>query len=211
MKAVLPLVIFSVALAACTSRQAETSVLEEPQAPVEEVFIVNTLNEKAVPDGLLILKGVDSDDELEHALQDNLYGKFFADRAEFFVVEKPLNKIHGSSIQSITLFYLDGQLSKTKYILDNNIANNLIQQFGSFRMVGLDRWNKKLISERRVMLPDKKSTLNPDLDNYEMTWKVGGNLVRYRVSKENNNKAFTYVEGLSNYERVYESVERSIN
>jgi hypothetical protein len=179
---------------------------------VEEVFIVNTLSEKAVPEGLLILRGVDSDENLEHALQDNLYGKFFANRAEFFVVEKPLNKIHGSSIQSITMFYLDGQLSKTKYILDNNIVNNLIQQFGSFSMIGLDRWNKKLISERRVMLADKKNAVNPDLDNYEMTWRVGSNLVKYRVSKENNNKRmFTYIERLSNYERVYELIERSVN
>ncbi|HPM32759.1 MAG TPA: hypothetical protein PLJ60_20670, partial [Chryseolinea sp.] len=56
-------------LMACNTDQTETvvasSALQESQK--EDVYMVNTLNQKVVPDGLLILNGVDADDDLEHA------------------------------------------------------------------------------------------------------------------------------------------------
>nr|HPM29742.1 hypothetical protein [Chryseolinea sp.] len=143
----------------------------------------------------------------------NLFGKFFADRAEFFVINKPTNTLHGSSIQSITLFYLDGQLSKTKYVVADNIAENLVQQFGSFTITGLDQHNKSIIASHTVMIENgiESKRLNPQLDNFEMTWKKGSSQIKYRASKANAMDRYTYTERLSNYEQAYRSVEASVN
>jgi hypothetical protein len=142
-------------------------------------------------------------------LQEKLFGKFFGDRVEFFIIKDLQKSVHGSSVKSLTLTYLDGKLGKAKYILEDDITESMINMNGKFSIIGFDPTNRELILTQLVVnMKDKKYTLHEELNNYQLTWKTEGIEVILRINKNDSLNGIQYIEKLENYDRIYRSIEK---
>ncbi|MCZ8355199.1 MAG: hypothetical protein O9340_10715 [Cyclobacteriaceae bacterium] len=141
-------------------------------------------------------------------LYKNLYGRFFCDRAEFYVIEDPSIILYKTKPKSVTHYYLDGELKQTKYEFSTNIIKQLVKDFGSFKIVGFDEKNKSIITGQQVLVNNGNvRTLNPSLDNFEVRWIVGDQEIRYRVNSSTPSK-YTYTERNINYEKEFIAIEK---
>ena len=141
--------------------------------------------------------------------RDGLFGKFFCDRAEFYVVNDPLSSIYSARIISVTLSYLDGELRKSKYILEKDIAPELIRELGGkFGIVALDETNKKILDTEGALDPSgTDAIINPKLDHFEIRWSFGDKEVRYRVSRRSS-VPFIYTHKVRNFEKELLALEK---
>ena len=185
-------------------------VVQHPQ-PEDKVqpasHEVRNLNSKEVPEQVLTLNTTSLKDGPE-SINDNLFGKFFCDRIEFYIIKNPTNEIYSSRPESITLSYIDGELRQSKYILDNNIVASLLDQLGSFKIKGLDFKNREIISSKQIVNKTKRGiSLNRELDNYELKWEFEDSEIKYRVSP-NPIEQYTYVEKAKNFEEEFKAIEK---
>ncbi len=141
-----------------------TPIIKPPKIKVKP----NNFNKKTVPIQLLTLN-TKATTPTSTGNAENLYGKFFYDRAKFYIIKNPKNRLHSSSIKSVTLVYLDDVLYKTKYSLSSNIVEELLKKYGVFNIVGYDFTNRDIISSEKVMSEENGIfVLNKKLDNYQL-------------------------------------------
>ncbi len=143
----------------------------------------------------------------EEMLEENLFGRFFNDRAEFFIVKNPKMSIYGSRVESQTFYYIDGILCKTKYRLAQNIAPQLINAFGKFKILGRDSLNTSVLKNEKVLIGEKTKHINTSLTNYEMTWVRGDKYFVLYVNETYGNNYFELTEKLLDYETRLKSVD----
>lgn len=166
-------------------------------------------HEKNVPERFLRIDGK-RDTLRSYELGKNLFGKFFKQRAEFYIIENPNKTIYGHPVKSITLYFLDGTLSKTKYALDDDISDHLIQSYGEFTIKGYDSLTRHLFkTEQIVRAVGGRKILNKNLTNYELKWELQDKFVFVRVERTQAKKRFEYMESLKNYHSRYSQVELS--
>lgn len=167
------------------------------------------LDNAVVPEELLRLKNERSDSVGDATLKGNLFGRFFCERAEFFVIDNPQNEIYSQIPGSIVLYYLDGELWQSKYEFREDISNRLYKELGRCRIVGLDEKNKKIIGSKEIRVSTEMGIrFNPELDNYEIKWRIGDREVKYRVEKVKDKNRFFYIEKLKDYEKQYNQIEK---
>ena len=106
--------LFCLALISCE----KDSEKEEEQQDLDPAEIKKS--EKNVSERFLRIDGT-LDTLRQYELGKDLFGKFFQERAEFYIIEDPNKTIYNHPVKSITLYFLDGKLSKTKYELDADI------------------------------------------------------------------------------------------
>lgn len=169
-----------------------------------------SLDSEVIPEKLLTLNTNPILNIEQGNIKANLFGKFFYNRAEFYIIENPQNKIYTSQTESITLFYLDGELSQTKYLLKNNIVSFLLKDLGDFIIKGRDLKNRDIISSGQYIIRDgKKLSLNNGLDNYQLKWAFEDKEVIYSVNTAANNANFEYLEKRKGYEEEFKAIERN--
>ncbi|QOI98102.1 MAG: hypothetical protein HRU69_11670 [Flammeovirgaceae bacterium] len=95
-----------------------------------------------------------SNSEPRQWLEDYRFGKFFQERAEFFVIQSPKSKIFDSPVSRIILYYLDGEHCQSRFILTENVANKIIAQYGTFSITPLDGNNKTALENQPIMIDD---------------------------------------------------------
>jgi len=160
-----------------------------------------------VPEEILTLRSENSNETKNDTLSDNLFGRFFCDRAEFYIIDNPQNEIYFQKPTSIILYYLDGELCQAKYELKENIADRLFKELGRCRIVGIDLKNRGIIESNGIRIKSETGTVfNPELDNYELKWTIGDKEIKYRVEGKKNK--FIYTEKLKSYERQYKGIEK---
>lgn len=168
----------------------------------------NNLDKKNIPKQLLVLNTNPVSSTAEGDIKENLYGKFFYDRAEFYIIKNPKNKKHSSSIESITLVYLDDNLFKTKYSLSSNIVEELIEKYGVYEISGYDFDNRGLISTEKVMIEKNGAMmLNKKLDNYQLTWQLETKEIIYRVNSRLEEAIFEFTERRKDYKNRFRDIE----
>lgn len=166
------------------------------------------LNNKEIPESLLELETQSRAETTQENIDENLFGKFFCDRAEFYIIKNPQYEIYYAKPESITLYYLDGKLLQTKYILSNDIATNLIRNLGNFKITGLDSKNREIITHSNVIVKTEKGIiLNAELNNYEIKWAFGEKEISYRVNAGLNDKFF-YIEKVKDYNKEFKAIEK---
>ncbi len=69
----------------------------------------------AVPQEAMVLT-LNTDSLAKPWLRDHSFGKFFADRAEFFVIQNSTSNIFGSQVKTIILYYLDERHCQSKFV-----------------------------------------------------------------------------------------------
>lgn len=141
---------------------------------------------------------------------EHLFGKFFNDRAEFFIIENPSNTLYQSAIHSITLFHLDGRLQQTKYVVKENIESKLLQHLGPCKIIPLDSVSKVIAATQKIVRSENSElVMNPLLTHYELKWMDEDKLIRYRVHKDQLKLIFVYIETSKNYEQEMKEIERA--
>jgi len=181
-----------------------TPIIKPPKIKIKP----NDFNKKTVPVQLLTLNTKPSTPTSTGNIAENLHGRFFYDRAEFYIIKEPKNKIHSSSINSITLVYLDDVLCKTKYSLSSNIVDALIKKHGAFNITGYDLANKELISLEEVMIEKNGYfELNKKLDNYQLSWQSKNTELVYRANSNLEQPIFDYTERRIDYENRLRVIE----
>lgn len=212
MKKLVVIFLGAICLTSCSYSKEETTLTDTTTA---KVTMLNNLNYKEIPDEFLTLYEPEEQEETavseaEADIGGNLYGKFFNERAEFFIIENPQNKLHDTGVKSITLYYLDGQLEKTKYILQQNVADKLIECYGSFKISAHDSKNRDILKSGKVLVKtDEDIELNQELDNYQLKWTSGNNIIVYKVNLNDRQEAYRYVEKRSTYEQNFREIEKS--
>lgn len=145
-----------------------------------------------------------------NGIEEQLFGKFFDERAEFFIIDEPHKTILNAKVKRLTLFYLDGKLSKLKYILDSNISNELLNNYGSCKITGLDPEDRYQMKNSDVILKENnKYTLSENLNNYQIQWEVDNKSLVMRVKTVEDEKIYEYEEKIKNYEKYYKALEYS--
>jgi hypothetical protein len=198
------LTFIAILLISCQSA-TENAALSKPEM---ETAKPSSLDHQEVPEKVLTLKTAPTD-SVNVPLKENLFGRFFCDRAEFFVIKQPLNLIYSVKAESITLFYLDGELRQSKYILTADISSSLINELGKFKISGHDFRNRDVVAMKKVLnREDKLTKLNAELDNYELNWTIGDREIRYRVNARQSFERFTYVEKIKTFEKELRQIEQ---
>lgn len=204
MKNLIFLLLFFIVLCSC-SESNEISQDETELLPTEHTI---QMNNQVIPDDLLALN-TQSSEELPITMEGSFFGRFFCDRAEFFIFRNPENMLHASRAESITLFYLDGRLRQTKYILVSDITPQLVQSLGTFKIIGLDTKNKEIINTDEVLIQENNGmTLNPRLDHFEMRWSFDDTEIKYRVCLDSEER-FVFWERSATYEKEFKRIERN--
>ena len=174
--------------------------IEEERKPVEK-------SEKNISERFLRIDGR-TDTLRNYELGKNLFGKFFKQRAEFYIIENPNKTLYNKPVKSITLYFLDGALAKTKYELDEDISDDLIHSYGKFTIKGYDTLTRGLFKREKILsVKDQKKMLNKNLTNYELKWDLESKLVYARVDKSAPKKRFEYIETLKHYSSKFKQLE----
>lgn len=192
------------------SCRKKTETTETKNIPVDSV--AQTLLPSQDKEAREVAKTVERDsisgDTIHFTVEENLYGTFFGDRAEFFIVNEPESLIHGAKIKTVTFCYLDGELCKSKYVLASDISNKLIRTYGSFKIKGFDFKNRHVIQVEPVMMDyGKGQELNLNLHNFELTWILGDRHIKMRVNRYMADRPFEYTEQLADYNLLFKSAE----
>lgn len=176
----------------------------EPE--VGEQVVAAEVREVATP----VLPSDGDEMAYEEELEGNLFGKFFCDRAEFYVIESPNDRVYNAQARALTLYYLDGVLSKKKYKLTVDIHAELIKSLGNFSITGFDKKNNALIRKREILVRTQTGlALNKALDNYELKWENEKGMVTYRVRFLNGKPTYHYIEKEPRYDSHFKSLEIS--
>jgi hypothetical protein len=198
--------LLGVLLLTCCKQTNNDSLTSEKSLTLENPS--KKFDNKEVPEKLLTLNTQPKDESSRENIDENLFGKFFCDRAEFYIIKNPQNKVYSSRPESITLYYLDGELRQTKYILNSDITTKLLRELGGFKIIGLDFKNRDIISSRQIITKTENGvSLNSQLDNYELKWTFGDKEIKYRVNADSKDK-FVYLEKVKNYEKEFSTIEK---
>ena len=153
------IVIFMPLCLSCEKQiSGKDELVDEEEKPIHK-------SEKNVSERFLRIDG-STDTLRSYELGKNLFGKFFKQRAEFYIIENPNKTLYNRPVKSITLYFLDGTLAKTKYELDDDISDDLIQSFGTFTIKGYDTLTRGLFKREKIIaMNDQRKTLNKNLTN----------------------------------------------
>jgi len=151
---------------------------------------------------------VDEYDSTTGDMDEDLYGKFFSDRAVFYVIDKPEKYMLDCSVKQMTVCYLDQKLAQVKYNLDGNPANELIRgnAAAKLRIMGCDSINRKVLnSEPPVIKEGDRHVINKHLTNYLLRWKLNNKETLLRVKGDE----CEYIERILDYPVAFKSIETS--
>ena len=166
---------------------------------------------KRLPQDLQVLSISESNEAERPWLDDYRFGKFFQDRAEFFVIQNSNSTIFSTPVKTVVLYYLDGEHCKTKFIMADDISSRLLNEYGSFKIIPLDEETKETLSKEDIVVSEhEKRIINKSLKKYELLWKLNNKLVRFRVDRDNPTEPFVYIEQVPHYDNLYRNLEASI-
>jgi len=170
-----------------------------------------TLNNEEVP---FLALSIDANPvemkDIEEELQGNSFGKFFHKNAEFFIIDNPKNRVYNSKVSSIRLYYLYEKLCQTKYFLEEDITNRLINKFGQFKITGFDFDNRDEIENGKIVSKiNGEWRLREEFTNYRLSWEIGDKEILLRVNKYDPGEPYVYIERVADYKDLFRSLEYS--
>lgn len=201
--------VIAIFLAALILISCERELQKDSEQPDEEPELV-VKSEKNVSERFLRIEG--KVDTLRHfALGKDLFGKFHKQRFECYIIENPNRTLYSRPVKKITLYFIDGILAKTKYELDDDISDDLIQSHGEFTIQGYDTLTRSLFqTEKIIQKVNHKKVLNKNLTNYRLKWIRETKVMYSRVDKTAPKKRFEYIETIKDYESRYRAAEHDL-
>jgi len=143
--------------------------------------------------------------------EEHLYGKFFGDRAEFYIVENPELYVSNSQVNRLTLYFIDGMLCKKKYDLESDISQELMKSYGSFKFKALNDSTRDISKSEKIVLKTNGSArINEHLNRFQMKWDQEEVLIKYLIFKDSAQAEIQLVEELSAYKYLLDQAEANI-
>lgn len=139
-----------------------------------------------------------------------LYGKFFNNRIQFYTSHNIKSNILDAKVDHITLYFVDGVLAKSKYVLNENISSYLINTYGKFKFTPLNWKNRDLASTTSIIRKESgKYIIDAQLDSYRLKWDLGDKSLIYsnRDSVQSKKEKHIYSEVLNHYKEVFKEIE----
>jgi len=142
-----------------------------------------------------------------------LHGKFFEDRIEFHIVDKPDLTLFKSQVKELTFYHIDEELAKKKFLMSSDISSDLMDMYGGFKLKPLDSVTKVLAKNQPIIKRvGQRRFLNEELNHYELKWIKEDKTIRYKVSADTlGAKTFELSEEIPDYAFLFNSVEYGIN
>lgn len=189
-----------------------------PKKPIETEAKINGLTESEKKANIdeavtydLISVEIGATQEQLNVSQQHLYGKFFDDRAEFYIVENPDLYVSEALVNRLTLYFIDGTLCKKKYELDSDISQELMKAYGGFRFKALNDTTYKLSREENIVVKsDTGNFINDSFNRYQMKWEDEGVAIKYLVFKDTTAGQLELVEELISYKDLLRAAELEI-
>ncbi len=139
------------------------------------------------------------------------FGDFFGGRAKFFTnYEQPVNIGNGQS-ESMLLCFLDDDLSKIKYRMNEDIGPFLLSRLGKCKIRGLDSLTTVRIKQGSfIHVSDTGFVISEDLKYYQLRWERDDLEARYVVKKNliDEKPLFAYEERITDYKETMLYLER---
>ncbi|MEM8894677.1 MAG: hypothetical protein AAGC88_08875 [Bacteroidota bacterium] len=138
-----------------------------------------------------------------------LHGEFFDERAHFYILKKPNMNLFGSPVEQVTLYFIDSVLAKSSYRLETNISNRLINSLGKFSIKALNDSNSVKMKTAKVVTKENGwYRLNPDLDQYQLSWKRREYNIYMKVHKPRiDEEAIDFIEEVNYYKNALRYIE----
>ncbi|MFY0606288.1 MAG: hypothetical protein JXR10_06205 [Cyclobacteriaceae bacterium] len=141
--------------------------------------------------------------------KEHLFGRFFQDRTEFFIIENPELYIANAPVTQLTLYFVDSVLSKKKFDLSADIGHELIKSYGGFKFKGLNAQTIETSKKDKIMLKTSEGTfVNEKLSRYQMKWDKDPLRIRYVVTKDSTTSSYQLIEELEAYKSLFRQAER---
>lgn len=130
------------------------------------------------------------------------FGSFFQGRAIYYHNYED-TIYHGNSAngKELLLCFFDHQIARMKYQVDRDIASELMQKHGSFRIKPLDSLSQILVKSGNILIRNNKQiSLHQDIKNYELTWQKTDKQIVFRRSENFGSvQSFVYEERIPDY------------
>jgi hypothetical protein len=138
-----------------------------------------------------------------------LHGKFFGERAHFYIIKRPNMDLFGSPVEQVTLYFIDSVLAKSSYRLESNISNRLINSLGKFSIKALNDSNSVMMKTAKVVTKENGwYRLNPDLSQYQLSWKRREYNIYMKVRKKTPDEpVIDFIEEVNYYRDALRAIE----
>jgi len=169
-----------------TQNEAESSTIEIQKIPTEmEKLLFQSLE-------------LGNFKSIEKREQD-LFGKFYDGRSEYYIIDDPYIYLGSSSVNQLTLYFVDEKLYKKKYAIQKDISSELIQRYGSFNFSAfrVDSTDNLEILHREKGV----YSINPEYHRYRMMWLENGLLITYEVELDSISPKYVLHEELVDFRR----------
>lgn len=142
---------------------------------------------------------------------EHLFGRFYNDRIEFHIIDKPDIRIHNAKVNKVTFYYIDSVLCKKKYELDRPIPDELAKTYGKLSYKSLSLATDSLAQNMGIVLRfENGNRLNPYLMKYQLKWHLDDKVIYFRHLEDSLNISNLYIEELKEYRRLFNSVQREL-
>lgn len=184
---------------------------ETPKQPTEEIVSVQEQKELSVTHSLRTYELLNSriGTTFDHFALDKeyLYGKFFHDRAEFYIIAHPNLYLSGSEVEELTLYFVDGTLCKKKYQLSEDISSDLIRMYGNFKFRPLSLDDQQLAANQIVRHANGLPHLNERLKRFQLRWTRDDLAIHYTLKKDTLQATILLEEELPDYRHILLAAE----
>ncbi|UII34918.1 hypothetical protein LVD17_13990 [Fulvivirga ulvae] len=146
-------------------------------------------------------------------------GEFFDHRLIFYKVDYPAMSIGRSSVEELVFYFMDSALVKLRYKVRGDVSDFLLDSLGLSRFKPLDEYSmQQLDSGSIVQRYGGYYELNKKLENYELVWREGNTVSRFRVSNRATDSLMTcffyheidgYDSKIREMEQLYNAVDRN--
>lgn len=146
-------------------------------------------------------------------------GEFFDRRLIFYKVDYPAMTIGRSPVEELVFYFMDSSLVKLRYKVKGDVSDFLLDSLGLSKFKPLDEYSmQQLDSGSIVQRYGGYYELNKNLKNYELVWRDGNTVSRFRVSNRATDslRACFFYHEIDGYdskiremERLYTAVDRN--
>ncbi|MBL6444907.1 hypothetical protein JMN32_01210 [Fulvivirga sp. 29W222] len=146
-------------------------------------------------------------------------GEFFDRRLIFYKVDYPAMTIGRAHVEELVFYFMDSALVKLRYKIKNDVSDFLLDSLGLSRFKPLDEYSKQQLDSGSIV---KKYggyyELNKALRNYELVWRDGNTVSRFRVSNRATDSLMTcffyheidgYDSKIREMEQLYNAIDRN--
>lgn len=196
--------VFIILLLFGCAQEEEKPLMDEPV--VAEEVVVEGDKPEPVKKGRSKLHYVLGRKLAETNLQHfSFFGEFFGGRAKFFSNhEQPVDIGNGRS-ESVMLTFLDEDLSKIKYKMDEDIGPYLLNRLGKCKIKGLDSLTTVRIRQGSFLYAsDSGLALSDDLKYYRLRWQKDDLEAVYIVKRNviGEKPLYAYEEKISDFKET---------